>query len=117
MTRRLDPKARAAFVEAMRPLVESTPGVRRRVMHKSRVERIADEEVGLLLQRTNWRTSGASLDQMIDDINADMARQNALLVELGLVDPVTNKLVSDDEIDALVARARRRIEDGKGGTS
>ncbi len=79
-------------MEAMRPLVESTPGVRRRVKPNPHVTRL------------------------IADTNAQMAEFDALLVELGLINPDTGELVSSAEIDALVARARRRVEeDGREG--
>ena len=55
------------------------------------------------------------VDRLIADINAQFERNRNLLVELGLADPETGEMVSSAEIDKLVAQARRRVEDRRGG--
>ncbi len=57
----------------------------------------------------------ATLGELIADVNAQRAERSNLLVELGLVNPDTGELVSNAEIDRLVARARRHVEDRRNG--
>ena len=63
MTRRLDSKARAAFVEAMRPLVESTSGVRRRVKPNPHVTRLID---GINAERAEQESMMDAIQRVID---------------------------------------------------
>ena len=56
-------------------------------------------------------TTNPHIIRLIADINAQMVDNHALLVELGMVAPVTNEPMTEAEIHTVVSRALRILED------